>query len=103
MHSLGHRELILEAALWGLGACAVERSPLVPVSGTLRSGTLRAGCQVSCPEQMLQDRERWVDPRIRSSWKSGPKLRSREEMMEAVEGRCPRVSDGETEAQKQVP
>ena len=44
---------------------------------------------------MLLDWEGWVNPTTRNHWESGPKFR-------LVERRCSRVSDGETEAQKQV-
>lgn len=82
----------------------MEKSPLLLASVTSKSGVLSAGCQVSCPEQMLLDRDHWVDLQTRSSWKSRPKLRLEKGVMEAMEERrFPRVSVGETKSQKQVP
>lgn len=103
LHTLGNGELILlRLPIWSRGDYAVKSSPLVPVSGAFKSGMLRAGYQVRCPEQMLLDMECWVDSRSRSSWKPGPKLGLGKGVMEAVEGRCPRGSDEETKAQKEV-
>lgn len=50
---------------------------------------------------MLLDRDHWVDLKTRSDWKSRPKLLGKG-VMEATEGRHPRVSVGETKGQKQV-
>ena len=42
-----------------------------------------------------------MDPRTRRYWESGPKFRPGRRVID-VKRKCPRVSDGETEVQKQV-